>query len=39
MEMTLRVEIFPDDLDATVDFYTKVLGFIVTADQRAESGA
>jgi lactoylglutathione lyase len=36
MEMTLRAEIFPDDLDATVDFYTNVLRFSVTADQRAE---
>jgi len=23
--MTLRLEIFPDDLDATVDFYSRVL--------------
>jgi lactoylglutathione lyase len=36
MEMTLRAEIFPDDLDATVDFYTNVLRFRVTADRRAE---
>jgi predicted enzyme related to lactoylglutathione lyase len=39
MEMTLRVEIFPDDLDATVDFYTNVLGFAVTKDERAEPSA
>lgn len=32
--MTLRVEIFPDDLDAFVDFYTEVLGFTLTVDQR-----
>jgi lactoylglutathione lyase len=32
--MTLRFEIFPDDLDATVDFYTRVLGFRLTADRR-----
>jgi lactoylglutathione lyase len=35
MEMTLRVEIFPDDLDAIVDFYTNVLGFTVTKDERS----
>jgi len=34
MAMTVRYEIFPDDLDATVDFYTRVLGFSVTKDQR-----
>lgn len=39
MEMTLRVEIFPDDLDVIVDFYTKVLGFTVTRDQRAGPSA
>ena len=39
MEMTLRVEIFPDDLDETVDFYTNVLGFAVTKDERAEQSA
>jgi lactoylglutathione lyase len=32
--MTLRVEIFPDDLDAFVVFYTDVLGFTLTVDQR-----
>lgn len=32
--MTLRVEIFPDDLDAFVTFYTEVLGFTLTVDQR-----
>lgn len=32
--MTLRVEIFPDDLDAFVLFYTDVLGFTLTVDQR-----
>ena len=37
MEMTLRFEIFPDDLDATVDFYTRVLGFTVVKDQRGDS--
>ena len=39
VEMTLRFEIFPDDLDATVDFYTRVLRFRLTADQRDEPGA
>jgi lactoylglutathione lyase len=29
MEMTLRFEIFPSDLDAAVDFYVRVLGFVV----------
>ena len=37
MEMTLRFEIFPDDLDATADFYTRVLGFTVVKDQRGEA--
>jgi lactoylglutathione lyase len=36
MEMTLRFEIFPDDLDAFVDFYTRVLRFVVTKDQRSD---
>ena len=35
MEMTLRFEIFPADLDAAVDFYGRVLGFSLTADRRA----
>ena len=30
----LRIEIFPDDLDATVDFYTRVLRFALVKDQR-----
>ena len=34
--MTLRFEIFPADLDATVDFYQRVLGFQITADRRAD---
>jgi len=34
MEMTLRFEIFPADLDVTVDFYVRVLGFAVSKDQR-----
>jgi hypothetical protein len=34
VEMTLRFEIFPDDLDATVDFYMSVLRFRLTADRR-----
>jgi predicted enzyme related to lactoylglutathione lyase len=39
MDMTLRVEIFPDDLDATVDFYSGVLRFTVTADRRSDPSA
>jgi predicted enzyme related to lactoylglutathione lyase len=39
MEMTMRFEIFPDDLDVTVDFYTRVLRFRLTADRRHESDA
>lgn len=34
MDMALRCEIFPADLDATVAFYTRVLGFVLTADRR-----
>ena len=36
MGMNLRFEIFPSDLDATADFYTRVLRFEVTADRRGE---
>lgn len=32
--MTLRFEIFPADLDATADFYVRVLGFQIVRDQR-----
>jgi uncharacterized protein YbjT (DUF2867 family)/predicted enzyme related to lactoylglutathione lyase len=31
----LRIEIFPADLDATAAFYTDVLGFRITRDERA----
>ncbi len=34
MAATLRCEIFPADLDATADFYTRVLGFRVARDMR-----
>ncbi len=34
MDMTLRFEIFPADLDAVVVFYTQVVSFTVTKDQR-----
>src|SRR5690348_9460578 len=37
--MTLRFEIFPADLDAAVDFYTRVLGFLLTTDRRADPEA
>jgi lactoylglutathione lyase len=33
--MTAVIEIFPDDLDETADFYERVLGFTVTDDRRA----
>jgi lactoylglutathione lyase len=39
MDMTLRFEIFPADLDAAVDFYARVLGFQVTKDQRGNPEA
>lgn len=39
VEMTLRFEIFPDDLDATVDFYQRVLLFRLTDDRRGEPEA
>ncbi len=39
VEMTLRFEIFPDDLDVTVDFYTRVLGFRLVTDQRGKASA
>lgn len=34
MTTSLRIEIFPADLDATADFYTRVLGFALARDQR-----
>ena len=38
MTVTLRCEIFPRDLDPTVDFYTRVLRFRLDRDERqAES--
>jgi lactoylglutathione lyase len=39
MEMTLRYEIFPADLDATIDFYTRVLQFGMVKDQRDDQQA
>jgi lactoylglutathione lyase len=38
MDMTLRFEIFPADLDVTVDFYQRVLGFQLTDDRRGQDG-
>lgn len=35
--LRVRLEVFPDDLDAFVDFYTRVLGFRVADDRRATS--
>jgi lactoylglutathione lyase len=37
MDMTLRFEIFPDDLDVVADFYQRVLGFSLVTDQRDAS--
>jgi len=37
--MTLRFETFPDDLDAAVDFYSRVLRFVIMTDQRGERAA
>jgi lactoylglutathione lyase len=34
MGMAMRFEIFPADLDATADFYTRVLGFALVRDER-----
>lgn len=34
MGAKLRCEIFPSDLDATVDFYVRVLGFELVRDER-----
>lgn len=31
---SLRCEIFPNDLDATADFYVRVLGFVLERDER-----
>ena len=39
VEMTLRFEIFPDDLDVTVNFCTRVLRFRLTEDRRNEPDA
>lgn len=35
----LRIEIFTSDFDAFADFYTRVLGFTVTTDNRASAHA
>jgi predicted enzyme related to lactoylglutathione lyase len=35
--MVLRFELFPVDIDRSVDFYTSVLGFKVDADKRDSS--
>jgi len=34
MTVTLRCEIFPPDLDPTIDFYTRVLRFTLDRDER-----
>jgi len=35
----LRVEIFPSDLDGTVEFYRTVLGFVLVRDERDADSA
>jgi lactoylglutathione lyase len=35
VDAQLRCEIFPSDLDATVEFYVRVLGFRLVRDERA----
>jgi catechol 2,3-dioxygenase-like lactoylglutathione lyase family enzyme len=39
VDAQLRCEIFPFDLDATVDFYVRVLGFRLVRDERAAEQA
>jgi catechol 2,3-dioxygenase-like lactoylglutathione lyase family enzyme len=34
MSTSLRCEIFPRDIDATAEFYVRVLGFVVSGDDR-----
>ena len=37
MAMSTRFEIFPADMDATADFYTRVLGFGLIGDRRDDA--
>jgi predicted enzyme related to lactoylglutathione lyase len=37
MTMALRIELFPDDIEAAVDFWVRVMGFAITADHRGSS--
>lgn len=37
MAVSLRVELFSDDLDSLVNFYTRVLGFTLDRDERNQS--
>jgi catechol 2,3-dioxygenase-like lactoylglutathione lyase family enzyme len=37
MTMSARFEIFPADLSATADFYTRVLGFELVSDRRGQA--
>jgi lactoylglutathione lyase len=39
MSVTLRIEIFPNDLGPTVDFYTGVLDFDLVRDESAAEAA
>ena len=36
---SLRIEVFPRDLARSLDFYTRVLGFAVAVDRRADGEA
>lgn len=35
MTTALRIELFPDDIDAAVDFWVRVMGFAIDVDRRA----
>jgi catechol 2,3-dioxygenase-like lactoylglutathione lyase family enzyme len=37
--LEFQVEVFPSDVDRSVDFYTRVLGFEVVRDRRASGSA
>jgi lactoylglutathione lyase len=39
MAASLRFEIFPADLNRTVDFYVRVLDFVLIRDERSETPA
>ncbi len=37
MPLELRIELFPRDLEAFVDFYVRVLGFVLVQDRRGHA--